>query len=69
VQDLASLRTAMAAARAASGTQLIVIDTTAERSTGDGGCWWEVAIPQVSARSEVAAAHERYLAGKQAQRL
>jgi 3D-(3,5/4)-trihydroxycyclohexane-1,2-dione acylhydrolase (decyclizing) len=69
VRDLASLRAAMASARAASGTQLIVIDTTAERTTGDGGCWWEVAIPQVSSRSEVVAAHERYLAGKQAQRL
>ncbi|MBX3620949.1 MAG: 3D-(3,5/4)-trihydroxycyclohexane-1,2-dione acylhydrolase (decyclizing) [Rhizobacter sp.] len=69
VQDLASLRAAMVAARAATGTQLIVIDTTAERTTDDGGCWWEVAIPQVSARREVVAAHERYREGKQAQRL
>ncbi|HET7863102.1 MAG TPA: thiamine pyrophosphate-dependent enzyme, partial [Burkholderiaceae bacterium] len=69
VTGLPALRAAMVAARAATSTQLIVIDTTAERSTEDGGCWWEVAIPEISARSEVGDAHARYLAGKQAQRI
>lgn len=68
VGGLPALREALAAARAATGTQVIVIDTNAERSTADGGCWWEVAIPQVSQREQVAAAHAQYRAGKAAQR-
>jgi 3D-(3,5/4)-trihydroxycyclohexane-1,2-dione acylhydrolase (decyclizing) len=50
----------MAAARAAPATQVIVVDTTPERTTEDGGCWWEVAIPEVSERTEVAQARVRY---------
>ncbi len=56
------------AARKAKSTQVIVIDTTPERTTDDGGCWWEVAIPEVSARAEVVDAHSRYLHDKQAQK-
>ena len=40
VNDVRALKAAMAKARAASQTQVIVIDTTAERTTDDGGCWW-----------------------------
>lgn len=69
VQDIAALRDAMRAARAASRTQVIVIDTTAERTTADGGCWWEVAIPEVSDRTEVRDARSSYEAAKQQQRL
>ena len=68
VADVAELKTAMVAARAARKTQVIVIDTTHTRTT-DGGCWWEVAIPEVSQRSEVQQAHERYVTAKQDQRL
>ena len=68
VADVAELKTAMVAARAARKTQVIVIDTTHTRTT-DGGCWWEVAIPEVSQRSEVQQAHARYVAAKQDQRL
>ncbi|MET3493510.1 3D-(3,5/4)-trihydroxycyclohexane-1,2-dione acylhydrolase (decyclizing) [Variovorax boronicumulans] len=69
VQDIAALRKALSAARAASGTQVIVIDTTEERTTPDGGCWWEVAIPEVSARAEVNEARARYEAAKRDQKL
>ncbi len=69
VADVAALKAAMAAARVASTTQVIVINTTHTRSTDDGGCWWEVAIPEVSGRAEVTAAHGHYLAAKQAQRI
>jgi 3D-(3,5/4)-trihydroxycyclohexane-1,2-dione acylhydrolase (decyclizing) len=48
---------------------VIVIDTTAERTTPDGGCWWEVAIPEVSERAEVREAQARYLEQKAQQRL
>lgn len=69
VKDLAELKTAMVAARAASKTQVVVIDTTHHRTTAEGGCWWEVAIPEVSDRSEVNEAHTRYAAAKLEQRL
>ena len=69
VADIPALKAAMVEARAAKSTQVIVIDTTAERTTDDGGCWWEVAIPEVSDRTEVAAAHAQYVSQKAAQRL
>ena len=56
VPDVAALREALVRARAAKRTQVIVIDTTHARTTDDGGCWWEVGIPEVSARAEVGAA-------------
>jgi len=69
VKDLAELKTAMVAARAATKTQVVVIDTTHHRVTAEGGCWWDVAIPEVSARTEVNEAFERYTAAKQQQRI
>ena len=63
VKDVAELKTAMVQARQATRTQVIVIDTTHTRTT-DGGCWWEVAIPEVSARPAVRDAHTAYLAGQ-----
>ncbi|MDP4301018.1 3D-(3,5/4)-trihydroxycyclohexane-1,2-dione acylhydrolase (decyclizing) [Leptothrix discophora] len=68
VGSVAELKAAMVRARAASKTQVIVIDTTHHR-TSPGGCWWEVAIPEVSSRPDVDAAHGRYVDGKQGQRL
>jgi 3D-(3,5/4)-trihydroxycyclohexane-1,2-dione acylhydrolase (decyclizing) len=68
VANVAELKAAMHRARAATATQAIVIDTSPERTTEDGGAWWEVAIPQVSDSAGVKEAHARYLAGKQTQR-
>ncbi len=68
VKNLAELKTAMVQARAARRTQVLVIDTTHTRIT-DGGCWWEVAIPEVSTRAEVNEAHSRYAEAQQQQRL
>ncbi len=69
VKDVAELKQAMVVARAARITQVLVIDTTHRRTTDDGGCWWEVPIPEVSNRTEVNDAHARYVDAKQAQRL
>ena len=66
--NLDEFRTAMVAARAARKTQVIVINTTHTRTTDDGGCWWEVAIPEVSDRAQVGAAHAAYIAAKKEQR-
>jgi 3D-(3,5/4)-trihydroxycyclohexane-1,2-dione acylhydrolase (decyclizing) len=68
VRDVAELKTAMVNARAATRTQVIVVDTTPWRTTDDGGCWWEVAIPEVSPRAEVGAARERYDSAKKEQK-
>ena len=68
VADIAGLKAAMVRARAARRTQVLVIDTTHERTTADGGWWWEVAVPEVSARAEVAAAKRSQIEGKRGQR-
>lgn len=68
VKDVAELKAAMVKARAAKRTQVIVIDTTHTRIT-DGGCWWEVAIPEVSDRTEVQQARAGYEQAQQGQRL
>ena len=69
VANVAELKAAMVTARAALKTQVIVIDTTHTRTTEDGGCWWEVAIPEVSQRPEVNAARAQYITAKQDQRV
>ena len=68
VGGIAELKAAMVRARAAQRTQVMVIDTTHERTTADGGWWWEVAVPEVSARAEVAAAKRSQIEGKRGQR-
>jgi 3D-(3,5/4)-trihydroxycyclohexane-1,2-dione acylhydrolase (decyclizing) len=69
VKNVAELKNAMVAARAAKRTQVLVIDTTHTRVTAEGGCWWEVAIPEVSGRSSVSAAHAGFVEAKKNQRL
>jgi 3D-(3,5/4)-trihydroxycyclohexane-1,2-dione acylhydrolase (decyclizing) len=64
VANIEELKSAMTLARAATKTQVLVIDTTHTRTTEDGGCWWEVAIPEVSERLEVHEARARYVAAK-----
>ncbi|MDX7951574.1 3D-(3,5/4)-trihydroxycyclohexane-1,2-dione acylhydrolase (decyclizing) [Lichenihabitans sp. Uapishka_5] len=60
VANLGELEAAFAEARAASVTQVILIDTDAGPSTEAGGFWWDVAVPQVSVRPEVEKAYEGY---------
>ena len=67
--NIGELKTAMQHARAASKTQVIVIDTTHTRTTQDGGWWWEVPIPEVSSRAEVDTARAAYVTARKDQRL
>jgi 3D-(3,5/4)-trihydroxycyclohexane-1,2-dione acylhydrolase (decyclizing) len=60
VGSIEALEHALARARAADRTYLVCIDTDAARTTSEGGCWWEVAVPAVSERAEVRQARERY---------
>ena len=60
VDDIAGLEAAMTEARSADRTSVIVIDTDPAISTGAGGHWWDVAVPEVSDRAPVVAAREAY---------
>ncbi len=60
VADIGELEAALAGAKGAERTTVIVIDTDPWPSTEAGGTWWDVGVPQVSARPEVRAARENY---------
>ena len=69
VASIGELETAFKAAKAAKTTQAIVIDTDPIQSTDAGGAWWEVAVPEVSARPEVGTARKGYEDALRRQRL
>ncbi len=69
VTGIAALEKALKSARRAKTTTAIVIDTDPLISTDAGGHWWDVAVPEVSPRKEVGAAHTRYIDAKKAQRI
>jgi 3D-(3,5/4)-trihydroxycyclohexane-1,2-dione acylhydrolase (decyclizing) len=64
VAGLEALAAALAAARAAGITQVIVIDTDPARATAAGGAWWEVPVASVSASARVREAYLDYLGVK-----
>ena len=68
VTTIAALEQALARARAADRTYLVCISTDDSRTTSEGGCWWEVAVPEVSERAEVRNARARYEEDKKVQR-
>ena len=45
------------------------IDTDPARTTEDGGCWWEVAVPEVSERPQVQAARAEYELARHSQKV
>ena len=60
VADIAGLEQAMLRARGSKSTYVISIRTDPHRNTREGGSWWEVAIPEVSARDAVREARATY---------
>jgi 3D-(3,5/4)-trihydroxycyclohexane-1,2-dione acylhydrolase (decyclizing) len=68
VATIGELEYAFARARAADRTTVIAIPTAPAVWT-EGGAFWEVGVPEVSERPEVAAARERLEEGKRAQRV
>jgi 3D-(3,5/4)-trihydroxycyclohexane-1,2-dione acylhydrolase (decyclizing) len=60
VASIPALEQAFAEARKASRTQVIVIETDPLASTGEGGHWWDVAVPEVSALPGVNEARRNY---------
>ncbi|MFE0016271.1 3D-(3,5/4)-trihydroxycyclohexane-1,2-dione acylhydrolase (decyclizing) [Mesorhizobium sp. NPDC059054] len=60
VASIADLESALVKAKTNSRTTVIVINTDPLISTEAGGHWWDVAVPEVSARKEVNAARKGY---------
>ena len=65
--SIAELESMAAEAIGRDGVDVIVIDTDPGPSTAAGGTWWEVGVPEVSDRAEVASAYEGWLDGKKRQ--
>jgi len=68
VDSIAELEAALARARAADRTYVVVIDTDPLRTTEAGGWWWEVGVPAVSESDRARAARAEYERGKRLQR-
>ena len=66
--DVATLGAAFERARSTEGSTVIVI-RTAPHDWTPGGAFWEVGVPEVTPRPEVAGARERMLEGKRRQRV
>ncbi len=60
VADIAGLEAALARARTADRSTVIVIDTDPRPSDAGGGAWWEVAVPETSPREQVRQARAAY---------
>jgi 3D-(3,5/4)-trihydroxycyclohexane-1,2-dione acylhydrolase (decyclizing) len=60
VESLSGLEAALARARQAARTSVVVIDTDPLGTTDAGGTWWDVAVPEVSDRAEVREARTQY---------
>lgn len=59
--SVAELEQALTRAKESESSCVIVIDTDAGPSTAEGGCWWDVAVPEVSTRDQVLEARKNYL--------
>lgn len=68
ISHISELPDALIAARMSQISYVIVIDTDPVASTSEGGSWWEVGVPQVSARAEVRKAYKAQQQGKKEQR-
>ncbi len=67
--SIADLEAALKAARHEARTSVVVIDTDPAIATAAGGHWWDVAVPQVSERREVAEARKAYDLAVKTQRI
>jgi 3D-(3,5/4)-trihydroxycyclohexane-1,2-dione acylhydrolase (decyclizing) len=60
VPDVAALESAVAKARTAARTTVIVIETDPQSGTAAGGAWWNVPVAEVSADPRVREAHKAW---------
>ncbi|MFY8146941.1 MAG: 3D-(3,5/4)-trihydroxycyclohexane-1,2-dione acylhydrolase (decyclizing), partial [Rhodobacter sp.] len=68
-KDIHALEAELSATKGSDRPVVIVIDTDPMPSTEAGGSWWDVAVPEVSARPAVRAARKAYESGLKTQRL
>jgi 3D-(3,5/4)-trihydroxycyclohexane-1,2-dione acylhydrolase (decyclizing) len=68
VTTIPELEAALGRARGADRTYVVCIETDPNRTTEEGGWWWEVAVPEVSDRESVRKARAAYENGKKTQR-
>ena len=68
VSSVADLEEALAKRGEITGPYVIVIDTDPYPSTPHGGSWWDVGVPEVSVRSEVNDAWDKYRSNKTTQK-
>ena len=69
VSSIGELEIALKETAGEDRTTVIVIDTDPLITTDEGGHWWDVAVPEVSARSEVNEARKGYEKALAAQRI
>jgi 3D-(3,5/4)-trihydroxycyclohexane-1,2-dione acylhydrolase (decyclizing) len=69
VDSIQALEQALGSVAQSDRTHVIVIDTDPAVATEQGGAWWDVAIPEVSSRSEVDAARAASLTERKHRRL
>jgi 3D-(3,5/4)-trihydroxycyclohexane-1,2-dione acylhydrolase (decyclizing) len=69
VASLGELEAALPEMRAERHTSVVVIATDPAASANAGGAWWEVAVPEVSERAQVAAARAAYDTARARQRV
>lgn len=69
VASIADLESALKRTKDNDRTTVILIDTDPLISTGEGGHWWDVAVPEVSARAEVREARKGYEQKRKLQRV
>ena len=68
VSSINELEEALAKRYDITGPYVIVIDTDPYPSTPHGGSWWDVGVPEVSVRSEVNDAWDKYRSNKTTQK-
>ena len=66
--NLTALRAALAEAKQASRTTVIVVDTDREQRVGGYESWWDVPVAEVSGLSTVQDAYAQYAAARQRER-
>jgi 3D-(3,5/4)-trihydroxycyclohexane-1,2-dione acylhydrolase (decyclizing) len=67
VASIAELEQALQRARQSERTYVVVIDTDPTPTTEAGGAWWDVAVPEVSERTQVHDAHASYIEARRDQ--
>jgi 3D-(3,5/4)-trihydroxycyclohexane-1,2-dione acylhydrolase (decyclizing) len=64
VDGIAALPQALEQAKGNPRTTVLVIKTDPGPSTEAGGAWWDVAVPEASARTEIRSAHTDYVVAR-----